>query len=60
MEKLYSSNTCLKMAGGGGGCIPHLSPGSAPARTNNNVSNHFANQPIWLQYDVRKILSQLF
>ena len=36
MEKLYSSKTCMKMAG----CIPHISPGSVPARTDNNVSHH--------------------
>ena len=23
-------------------------PGSAPARTDNNVSYHYSNQPIWL------------
>ena len=43
-----------------GGCIPHISPGTAPARTDNNVSNHYANQPIRLKYDVMQILSQLF
>ena len=31
MEKLYSPKTCLKMAGGGG-CFPHTSPESAPAK----------------------------
>ena len=35
-------------------------PGSAPARTDNNVSYHYSKQPVWLQYDVRQILSQLF
>ena len=34
--------------------------GSAPARTDNNVSYHYSNQLVWLQYDVRQILSQLF
>ena len=36
----------------------HLPP--PPARTDNNVSYHYANQPVRLQYDVRQILSQLF
>ena len=32
----------------GGGCIPLPPPlRSSPARTNNNVSCHYANQPIW-------------
>ena len=35
-------------------------PGSAPARTDSNVSYHYSNQPGWFQYDVRQILSQLF
>ena len=48
----------LKMAGGG--CIPHIPPESAPACTDNNVSYHYTNQPIWLQYDAGQILSQLF
>ena len=39
---------------------PHIPPGSVPARTDNDVSYHYTNQPIWLQYDVRQILSQLF
>ena len=39
-----------------GGCIP---PGSAHAHTDNNVSYHYTNQPIWLQHDMRQILSQL-
>ena len=43
-----------------GFCIPHISPGFALARMDTNVSYHYANQPIWLQYDVRQILSQLF
>ena len=39
-----------------GGCIPHTHPPRfAPACTDNN-----ANQPIWLQYGVGSILSQLF
>ena len=37
---------------------PH--PGSAPAHTDNNVFYHYSNQSVWLQYDVRQILSQLF
>ena len=32
---------------------------SLPARTDNNVSYHYTNQPIWLRYDVGQILSQL-
>ena len=32
----------------------------APARTDNNVSYHRTNQPIWLQYDAGQIPSQLF
>ena len=51
MEKFYSLKTCLKMAGGG------MHP---VARTDNNVSYNYANQPIWLQYDVGQILTQLF
>ena len=47
------------MAGGEGGCIPHP-PGFAPACTDNNVSYHYSNQLVLLQYDVRQILSQLF
>ena len=39
-----------------GDVSPHL-PGSAPARTNNNV---YSNQPVWLRYAVKQILSQLF
>ena len=39
---------------------PPLPPGFAPAHTDNNVSYHYSNQPVWLQYDVRQILSQLF
>ena len=54
--KLCSSNTCLKMAGGG----ECTSPGSAHARTDNNVSYHYTKQPIWLQYDAGQILSKLF
>ena len=30
---------------------------SAPARTDNNVFYHYANQRIWLQYDVGQILT---
>ena len=45
---------------GGGMHPPHPLPGSAPARTDNNVSYHYTNQPIWLQYDAGRILSQLF
>ena len=30
MEKFYSSKTLLKLADGGG-CIPHITPGSSPA-----------------------------
>ena len=37
-----------------------LPPGSAPEFTDNNVSYHYTNQPIWLQYDAGQILSQLF
>ena len=37
-----------------------IPPGSAHARTDNNVSYHYTNQPIWLQYDAGRILSQLF
>ena len=43
-----------------GGCIPHISPGSAPARIDSNVSYHYTNQPIWLQYDVRQICPNCF
>ena len=43
-----------------GGCIPHIPPRSAPACTDNNVSYHYTNQPIWLQYDVGQILWKLF
>ena len=50
-KKLYSSKICLKLAGAFD--LPR-------ARTNNNVSYHYTNQPIWLQYDVGQILSQLF
>ena len=32
----------------------------APTCSDNNVSYHYTNQPIWLQYDAGKILSQLF
>ena len=42
------------------GCIPHIPPGSAPARTDNNVCYHYTNQPIWFQNDVGQILSKLF
>ena len=59
MEKLYSSKTCLKMAGGGDASLTSH-PESAPARFNNKVSYYYANQPIWLQYDAEQILSQLF
>ena len=45
---------------GWGGCIPHIPSGSAPARTDKNVSYHYTNQPIWLLYDAGQILSQLF
>ena len=44
----------------GRGCISYTPPGSTPARTVNNVSYHYYDQPVWLQYDVRQILSQLF
>ena len=43
--------------GGGERCIP---PGSAYARTDNNVSYHYTNQAIWFQYDAEQILSKLF
>ena len=59
MEKLYSSKTCLKIAGGGN-AFPTSPPESTPDRTDNNVAYHYTNQPIWLQYDVGQILSQLF
>ena len=58
MKKLYSSKTYFRMAGGEMH-RPHP-PGSALARTDSNISYHYSNQPIWLQYDVRQILSQLF
>ena len=57
MEKLNSSKTCLKMAGGG---MYFSHPPAQCAHTDNSVSYHYANQSTWLQYDVGKILSQLF
>ena len=42
---------------GGGDAFPS---GSAPGRTDNNVSYHYSNQPIWLQYDAEQILSSYF
>ena len=36
--------TCLKMAGGR--MHPPIPPGTAPARTDNNVSYHYYNQPM--------------
>ena len=47
MEIMYSSKICLKMAGGGMH-PPHPPPGSVSARTDNNVSYHYTNQPTGL------------
>ena len=57
MKNMFENyvQTCLKIK-----CIPHIPPGSAPARTDNNVCYHYTNQPIWFQNDVGQILSKLF
>ena len=41
-----------------GRCIPHFPPGSAPARTDNNVFYRYTNQLIWFYHDMRQILSR--
>ena len=53
MEKLYSSKTCLKMAGGG------MRTPQLALITMSLTTIHYANQPIWLQYDVGQFLTQL-
>ena len=58
MEKLYSSKIMFEN-GWWEDASPHT-PESDPACTDNNVSYHYSNQPIWLQYDVRQILLNLF
>ena len=59
MEKLYSSKNMFENVWWGEeGVHPPWMP--MPARTDNNVSYHYTNQPIWLQYDGGQILSKLF
>ena len=55
VEKLCSSATCLKLTGGGMH-PPLFFRGSAPARTDNNVSYHYTNQ-IGPQYDEGQIVT---
>ena len=51
MEKLYSSKTCLKMAGGYASPTSPQGPSLPSIHIDKNVSYHHANQLVWLQYD---------
>ena len=52
-EKVIFTKTCLKMAGGG------MYPPLSALITQSLITIHYANQPIWLQYDVGQIPTQL-